>query len=564
MKYWIILIGLILNLTAVFSPSPANAGIVAHPYCRILLPADDGVPRLQGPLLPLSAPQTVEIRRELSPGFLNPILERTRNISLFDDFKWLSDLSYLLTVDPVRRAELEQEAQALRDLPNEKGRLFEIVAELFEYRPELRPAPSHLFEPLRSLPSTSPHFKTFEYIENTWAELTRMTPSASQSSLISVPYPILIPGARFQESYYWDSYFATSALIQTGRTELVRMQVENFLFLIENYGIIPNGLRDYYLSRSQPPVLSQMIRELVEEELRFPDRRQRVLEWLQVRALPLLKSDYFHFWMNSETRWDPATGLNHHFDDLDIPRPERYSKDKEEELGLTYRDVRAEAESGKDFTVTFAGQATRVLPVLLNSLLYQTEMNIAYLSALVGDYPTEVDFALRAAERKLRMSHYLWDPRDRVFRDYHLDRGRLPFLTADAFAPLWTKWASSDQAQGMLSSLAVLERPGGVMASNVSGHQWDGPYGWAPHQYMAVEGLMNYDFDQDALRLVQNWVQMVDRSFSRKGVLLEKMDVVRAMEPIETGERYRTQEGFLWTNGVYTHFVLKHLQQQLQ
>jgi alpha,alpha-trehalase len=493
------------------------------------------------------------VESSLSHGLL---LKEARRLRVFDDFKFLADLRKK-DLSSAEIALAHDRALVAESSGGRKAYLRTMILELFDRRPELTDASESLTSPRWTLAPESPHRPTVNHIESMWRHLVKMTPQESKGSLISVPHPILIPGARFQEAYYWDSYFAIQGLLFTNRIDLSFQQIENFLYLIERHGHVPNGLRSYYLSRSQPPVLATMVKDVVEAQLKSGRPRLEVIAWLKDRALPLLERDYKKFWMNPRTRYDRKTGLNHHWDSQNRPRPERHSSDRESELGETYRDVRAEAESGKDFTDTFEGKASQVAGVLLNSVMYRLEVDLSDLFELVESPRKSEQFRKAAESRKQAMQQFMWDSEAGVFRDYQLKEDRqLPYITADIFAPLWAGLATQDQAKKTSLHLDSLEKAGGLMASTVeSGKQWDAPYGWAPHQFFAVQGLERYRFSQEARRIAQKFVNTIDKIYAEHGAIYEKIDVIRADKPIEDGSKYKTQEGFLWTNGVYLWFL---------
>lgn len=495
--------------------------------------------------------QKVELHRQASQALRDPLIEEARNLKVDDDFKMLSDLSPR-DLPASHKAEIRRRAAKIQKVHGRKAAVKYMVENLYFKREELMPVnhPSVRAQWTVKIPV---HQKTVEHIESMWSVLVRKTPAQTDSSLIPLPYPLLIPGARFQEGYYWDSYFAFPTLLRSGRENLVRGQIENFLFLIKNYGLVPNGTRDYYLSRSQPPLLSQMVRLLIENEMKKGPLSLATKRWVSHEVFPLIKKDYEQFWMNSQTRFDRRTGLNHHFDSLNTPRPERHSTDHEEGIAKTYRDVRAEAESGKDFTDAFEGETTRYAGVMLNSILYSVEKDLAWMSRLQNNLAESTRFEQAAEARKAAMTKYMWDSQTGVFRDYHLDTGKLsPIITADAFVPLHSGLATPDQAKQTTKILSRLERAGGLMsAEKDSGKQWDAPYGWAPHHYFAINGLMNYGYQAQAQVLAKKWVQSVDNIYQQVGKIIEKIDAVRGGIPEETGDKYPTQDGFLWTNGVY-------------
>jgi len=542
-------------------------GLAAGPACGDLLRSSPLTATADG-LLIKDHFQRVSIRTGSSPGVASRLIEEARILHLNEDFKYLSDLQEKnLTPSEKQQAfkrakdksavAAKEAQQSGRSLAKRKAYVSSLLDELYEFNSELLPAPAELTKAKWQL-SYGPKLRRrcVDYIENLGSLLIKRTPVQSQGSIIPVPFPITIPGARFRESYYWDTYFVIQGLLVTKRWDLAAMQIENFLFMIENYALVPNGLRDYYLTRSQPPVLSSMIRDVVVAGL-GKGRDQEIKTWLRDRALPLLKKDYHEFWMNPETRFDSKTGLNHHWDEKNTPREERHGADREEQLGETYRDVRSEAESGKDFTEAFDGKTSQVAPVLLNSVLYKVETDIAWIEDLLGNKVGAKTYLRAAQNRQNAINRFLWDPSEKTYRDYNLRSGKQSaIITADIFAALWAKLASHEQAEGVRRQLAHLELAGGLASSTfTSGKQWDAPFGWAPHHYFAIEGLRNYsqmpNATQDALRLAGKWLTTNENIFNTKHALLEKIDASRGAAPIDDGSRYDTPEGFGWTNGIY-------------
>lgn len=506
--------------------------------------------RLCNRILSGEVTQSVAIQKRPPKALLDPLIQRAIQLGLYDDFKYLVDLV------PKQMTALEEAetTKAGSGIADEAERIRFLIDKRYEAKRELLPAPDSLTKPRVTVAGESDHKQTVDYIEATWKDLVRITPTKTASTLIPLPHPITIPGSRFQEAYYWDSFFASQALIKTGRSVLVKGQIDNFIFMIRNYGLVPNGNRSYYLSRSQPPLLTRMIRIYLESELPLTSG---TIAWLRDEALPLLKKDYFRFWMDPKSRFDSETGLNHHHSP-NIPRPERHSTDNEEALGKTYRDVRAEAESGKDFTAAFEGEASQYAGVLLNSILYMIESDLAYFDQLTGNLDEASKFFSAATKRKDAMKKYFRNPKDGLYYDYHLGKGRRsPILTADTFIPLYLGIIEAQEIDEYVkSALLRLESKGGILSSEVkSGKQWDAPYGWAPQIWFAVEALRKAGKVVQAERVAGKWVETVDRVFARDHAIFEKYDMVRAETPIETGSKYPTQQGFLWTNGVYLYLV---------
>jgi alpha,alpha-trehalase len=335
------------------------------------------------------------------------------------------------------------------------------------------------------------------------------------------------------------------------------MELENLLSSIRRYGFVPNGGRDYYLSRSQPPFISSLVREVYQASLKKAGtaaEKARLKRWLRERAFPLIRSDYEKFWMNPKTRFDSATGLNHYWDDLDLPRPERHGSDNELALGKTYRDTRAAAESGQDFTASFGNEASRVASPLLNAMLFKTEEDLAWAATELGMTSEANHFQTAAARRRAAVDRFLWNGKKGCYEPMRLsDHQRIEVVSAESYAPLFTGMASAEQAAKTRTTLSALEKPGGVMATDLtnSPHQWDGPNGWAPYQVMAAQGLKRYGYTADAQRIADKWVHAVADVYDQDKTFYERIDVQHLKRPKSDANKYPPQEGFLWTNASY-------------
>ena len=405
-----------------------------------------------------------------------------------------------------------------------------------------------------------------EHIARLWPLLTRasVVPSA-YSSLLYVPKPYIVPGGSFQEFYYWDSYFTMLGLIPDGHMDLARDLVDDFSYLIETYGHIPNGARTFYLSRSQPPVYYLMVGLL---------DRDPTKAWAD--HLRDLQGEYA-YWMQGAEGLRPgevrrnvvamADGsiLNRYWDDRDTPRDEGYRNDVLTARAAgrppqqVYRDIRAAAESGWDFSSRWFGdrqhmatiRTTDVVPVDLNSLLYGLEEAIARGCEAKRDLACEEDFDARAHRREEAMDHYLWNARAGYFEDYDWrSRKRQEELSAATLYPLFVGLATSQQAAQVATAVrGQLLKGGGIVTTTIhSGQQWDAPNGWAPLQWIAVRGLARYGDEALARDIARRWVATVRRVYTNTGRIFEKYDVEQAL-PGGGGE-YPVQDGFGWTNGV--------------
>lgn len=409
-----------------------------------------------------------------------------------------------------------------------------------------------------------------EHLQNHWAYLTREPGAEAEvSTLIPLPEKYVVPGGRFREIYYWDSYFTMIGLGASARVDLVKAMLDNFAFLVDSIGFTPNGNRTYYLGRSQPPYFSSMVNlymQLSSEE--------DGLDYLSA-----IQKEY-DFWMKGMDElteenlaiarvvlMSDGTILNRYWDNLDFPRPESHKEDFELAESLDdaakkqlYRNLRAGAESGWDYSTrwfadkgSFASiQTTDILPVDLNCLMYQTETMLEQLYNLSGDTATASLFNRRAFGRKQAIQQYFWDASQTAFTDFLWKEGKLSTqLTLAGAYPLYFNVASEAQAEAQAE---VIERdfllPGGLVTTTIeSGQQWDYPNGWAPLQWIAIKGLEQYGQKELAVEITSRWLNTNQKVFDNTGKMMEKYNVSDTTL-IAGGGEYPTQDGFGWTNGV--------------
>ena len=427
--------------------------------------------------------------------------------------------------------------------------------------------------------------------------------------LLFLDHPYVVPGGRFNEMYGWDSYFIIRGLLRDGRVDLARDMVENFFFEIEHYGGVLNANRTYYLSRSQPPFLTSMILGVYEADKTAGKNDQA---WLQ-RAYKDASNDY-QLWAH-DPHLAGSTGLSRYFDFGTGPAPEELHNDpgyyravagyyvlhpaaagghlltektsaadagpvfslqvcsgeevtSQQSAGCTHVEVlqltpeyykadRSMRESGFDPSFRFgpyAGDTQFYAPVCLNSLLYKTEKDLEQMATLLGKAAEARQWAQRAQARREAINKYLWDPQRGMFFDYDFRRAaRSTYHYITTLYPLWAGLATPEQARAVERNLGIFEHPGGLAMSDQStGVQWDYPYGWAPTQLLAIEGLRRYGFNNDANRLSYKFLSMVDENFRRDGTIREKYNVVTRSDETRVAVGYRSNViGFGWTNGAF-------------
>jgi len=419
-----------------------------------------------------------------------------------------------------------------------------------------------------TIPATSATPDITAHIDALWTQLTRTSVTPPRwSSLLALPEPYVVPGGRFREIYYWDSYFTMLGLIESGREDLARSMVQNFAFLIDIYGHIPNGTRTYYLSRSQPPFFFLMVGLLGGADPAaayahfLPQLRQEYAFWMRGAA------DVHRGGTHARVVGMPdGSILNRYWDDRDTPRDESYREDIElarksgRPARRLYREMRAGAESGWDFSSRWLADShtlasidtTDIVPVDLNSLLFGLEQAIHAGCERAGDDDCAREFARRATQRQTAIDRYLWDEGSGAYLDYQRRaQARVPHLSAAALYPLFLAVASARQARSVATVVkSELLKAGGIATTTLeTGQQWDAPNGWAPLQWIAVSGFRRYSETRLAESVACRWMLNVEGVYRRSGKLVEKYDVIATHREGGGGE-YPRQDGFGWTNGV--------------
>lgn len=416
--------------------------------------------------------------------------------------------------------------------------------------------------------TTNPNHTIEEHINELWNVLTYEV-YRDRGSLMALPYPYVVPGGRYNAFFYWDTYFVMLGLAASNRYDMVEAMMKNYTFLIRKVGFIPTANRTYYLSRSQPPFFSQMIRLLAKKEGKTA----------LVKYLPYMLAEY-SFWMKGHKqlhRQAPAHRrvvmmpdgelLNRYYDNKRTPRPESYKEDvdtaheAEDRIpSQVYLDLRAAAESGWDFSSRWLKDGktlstihtTDLVPVDLNCLLYQLEQTITEAYKLLKQPLLAKRYKQKAEARHAAIQKYCWSSKRGFFFDYdYMAQERTEHLTLAGVFPLYAKVATEDQAAAVAQRLKdhFLKDGGLITTTAVSGQQWDAPNGWALLQWVTIEGLRNYGHHDLANEIKKRWIETNLAVYKTEHKLVEKYNVVQ-VGSVAGGGEYALQDGFGMTNGV--------------
>jgi alpha,alpha-trehalase len=415
---------------------------------------------------------------------------------------------------------------------------------------------------------TNPSKTPQEHIETLWNVLKRTADQPREgSSLIPLPHPYIVPGGRFNEIYYWDSYFTMLGLEVSQRWDIIEAMIDNFSYLIDTFGFVPNGNRTYFLGRSQPPFYALMIELLAKKK--GDEVYKKYGSFLNKELVFWSKEEFDD---NDEvllSRAIPLGGedvLYRYWDDFDTPRQEMYATDLAfgaqagKNAPQLFRDLRSACESGWDFSSRWLRDendlstihTSEIFPVDLNCLVYQLKMTTATAlrvngSARAAKY-TEAD----ALEQKNLIQKYFWNSAYGYYMDYDfVKQEHKNVYSLAGMYPLFFKIATKEQADkcAKIIETKFLKAGGLTSTANTTTLQWDAPNGWAPLQWVAIQGLRNYGFHQLANEVKKRWVDLNTKVYKSTGKMLEKYNVVDV--DLETGGgEYPVQDGFGWTNGV--------------
>ena len=402
-----------------------------------------------------------------------------------------------------------------------------------------------------------------EYIKTNWPKCIREN-KQDEGSLIGLPRPYTVPSisGAFQEMYYWDTYFINRGLMLIGLTEQAINNTENMFSLIERYGFMLNGNRTGYLYNSQPPFLSEMVKDIYKET---GDKK-----WLK-RAVGYLIKEY-EFW---DTKRNTKINLSQYmgnFEQVDLVRrangfigriKNRPEGIAEEKLGLNYLIA---CESGWDISPRFGFEAENFVQIDLNSLLCAMERNIAFFLNELNE--ENAVWTERFKKRLELINKYM--QRDGVFYDYNFKTKTIgSVFSCASLYPLWLGLLTPEQAEKTVKELPRLENNFGLSACekvpSLSEYtfQWGYPNGWAPLHLIAAEGLLKYGYKDKALEIAQKYTALVEHNFEETENLWEKYNVVDGSINVAQENDHKKMPAMLgWSAGVYLY--TKSLSEQEQ
>ncbi len=384
-----------------------------------------------------------------------------------------------------------------------------------------------------------------DHIAKYWQTLTRDNTSVNDT-LMQVPNPYVVPSLgndnfAFEEQYYWDSYFTSLGI---NDEKLVSGMLDNLIFLFKGCGLIPNANRYYLTSRSQPPILTTYIFHVYE-------KYNKPLEWLNER-IDVAKQEYKNVWMSH--KHPHARNVYHNLS--------RY-------YDINHLHDLAEAESGWDMTPRFKRQCLDYLPIDLNSLLFKYEMDFAKTASINNDSEGQAKWTSKAKSRQETVNKLMWSKLRGFYFDYNYhEKKKGSVYSLASYYTMWSGLATKDHSKRLVDVINKFDKTGGLatttntfLYSALFGStktQWAYPNGWAPLQFIVLEGLEKYGYSEQASIIAKKWLKTCNDWYKESGAFQEKYNVVNTKQPAVDGV-YPSQNGFGWTNGVFAYLANKYL-----
>lgn len=413
-----------------------------------------------------------------------------------------------------------------------------------------------------------------DYIDAYWEQVIKPPmKKVINHKVVHIPHAFFTPNhSKFSYIFYWDSFFMFRGLIRTKREWLMKEMVENFIYLLETYGAIPNFNSPAAMGRSQPPFLSSMILDTYNGYYYAFKKKNKFLKaitalddpkrWLR-RAISYAKMEYERVWIDKERM---------HFHSVPGWNLNRYG---DRDIGYAHS---SELESGWDFTSRYYNRADDFFPIDLNVYLFKYERDFAKIASILGDEEEHERWHTIAQKRKETINEFLWNEREGFFFDYdYNNKLQSKFLSLAGFSPMWAGLATEKQAKRMIKHLSEFETdhaltitskkslapkvrlqtlPGAyriAVEDLLKSKQWDYPNAWPPLEYLTVVGLLKYGFVEDARRLMEKYIKTHAALFRKHKTFLEKINGVTG-EPSGSYD-YELQLGFGWTNAIFYRYI---------
>lgn len=405
-----------------------------------------------------------------------------------------------------------------------------------------------------------------------WGKFMRGEMGKKPKKLWDTPHAFITPNdQKFKYIYYWDTFFLFKGLIGTKREWVLKEMVDNFIFLFEKFGIIPNFNSPAASGRSQPPFLTSMIldtyngpyyRYLNSNRIKRYFKEVRSMKMWLKRTTEVAIKEYWDVWEDKDSYYHkvPEFNLNRYGD---------------RDIGYAHS---SELESGWDFTSRFYNRCNEFLPVDLNIYLYKYEKDFSKIFKHLGNTEEINKWDKISKTRMKRINKYLWNGNEGFFFDYNYKHEKMSdFLSLAGFTPLWAELATKEQAEKMVKKLKYFETNAGLVITakkslapkvdltNIPERyrfavedvlrpkQWDYPYIWPPLEYLTVIGLLKYGFIEDAKRIMDKSLKAQANIYEKYGTFFEKTNALS--KDINENFHYNNQSGFGWTNAVFYRYV---------
>ncbi|MEK7558789.1 MAG: trehalase family glycosidase [Patescibacteria group bacterium] len=418
------------------------------------------------------------------------------------------------------------------------------------------------------------------YIDNYWKKIIRKPQKQKiNHNFLKIPHHFITPNdKKFSYIFYWDSFFIFRGLMGTKKEWAMKEMIENFVYLFDKYGIIPNFNSHASVGRSQPPFLTSMILDVYKTFNNGNHSRSKMravgdlilkpastfghLKWLRDR-MEIARKEYDRVWNNSD--------LYNHFVD-------KYGLNRYGDRDIGYAHS-SELESGWDFTSRFYNRCNEFLPIDLNSYLYKYEKDFELTANILDDNKAEIFWEEKAEKRKKTINKTMWNEDEGFFFDFNYKYKRQSdFLSLAGFVPMYEGIATFEQAKEMVRKLKSFETDFGLTVTSESSlspkinltkipiryrpaiievvkpKQWDYPNIWPPLEYLTVIGLLRYGFTEDAKRIMKKSLDAHAKVFRENGTFFERIDGILGDKP-SNDFHYSMQSGFGWTNAIFYRYV---------